>query len=186
MTVNVARAEAAGLTTEYEDRTYAFCGPGCRRAFAEEPATYAAQADAARRFAEKPGLPVIDDGMRRWYDSCSCCLSEAYPEIKAALDAEHEVAAVTPIDLAAVATSPRRNERDSPTLERSNRMTDRRTVAVNEDPVCGMTVDVDQARRKGLTTELEGREYVFCGKGCLLEFRDTPDQYLDPRHMPMM
>jgi hypothetical protein len=26
--------------------------------------------------------------MRRWYESCSCCLSDAYPDVKAALDAE--------------------------------------------------------------------------------------------------
>jgi YHS domain-containing protein len=65
-------------------------------------------------------------------------------------------------------------------------MTERRTVAANEDPVCGMTVDFEAAREKGLTTEFEGREYGFCGKGCLLEFRDNPEQYLDPRHLPMM
>jgi YHS domain-containing protein len=65
-------------------------------------------------------------------------------------------------------------------------MTDRRTVAADEDPVCGMTVDVEQAREKGLTLEFEGRDYAFCGKGCLLEFRDDPEQFLDPRHLPMM
>ena len=93
MTVTVADAEAAGLTTEYEGRTYAFCRAGCQRAFAEEPATYAAQAaaqeaQAAANAAEPRALPVIDAGMRRWYESCSCCLSDAYPDIKAALDAE--------------------------------------------------------------------------------------------------
>jgi len=65
-------------------------------------------------------------------------------------------------------------------------MTDRRAVPADEDPVCGMTVDVEQARAKGLTLEFEGREYAFCGKGCLLEFRDDPDTFLDPRHVPMM
>jgi YHS domain-containing protein len=48
MTVKVAAAEAAGLTTEYEGKTYAFCRSGCQRAFAEEPAMYAAQAEQAR------------------------------------------------------------------------------------------------------------------------------------------
>ncbi|HEX2626947.1 MAG TPA: YHS domain-containing protein [Candidatus Limnocylindrales bacterium] len=65
-------------------------------------------------------------------------------------------------------------------------MTDRRAVPADEDPVCGMTVDIEQARAKGLTLEFEGREYAFCGKGCLLEFRDDPDTFLDPRHVPMM
>ena len=65
-------------------------------------------------------------------------------------------------------------------------MTDRRAVAENEDPVCGMTVDVERARANGLTLEFEGREYAFCGKGCLLEFRDDPEPFLDPRHLPTM
>jgi YHS domain-containing protein len=65
-------------------------------------------------------------------------------------------------------------------------MTDIRTTAPNEDPVCGMTVDVEQARAKGLALTHEGHEYVFCGKGCLLEFRDDPAKYLDPGHRPQM
>ncbi|MBA3236137.1 MAG: YHS domain-containing protein [Chloroflexi bacterium] len=32
----------------------------------------------------------------------------------------------------------------------------------------------------------EGTEYAFCGKGCLLEFRDDPNQYLDPSYRPSM
>jgi YHS domain-containing protein len=65
-------------------------------------------------------------------------------------------------------------------------MTDRRSVAPTEDPVCGMTVDPDQARQNGLTLTHEGTEYAFCGKGCLLEFRDDPGQYLDPAYTPSM
>ena len=32
----------------------------------------------------------------------------------------------------------------------------------------------------------DGREYVFCGKGCLLEFGDDPEKYLDPAYTPSM
>ena len=53
-----------------------------------------------------------------------------------------------------------------------------RTVAPTEDPVCGMTVDVEQARAKGLVLEQDGREFGFCGKGCFLEFRDDPETFL--------
>ena len=53
-----------------------------------------------------------------------------------------------------------------------------------KDLVCGMTVDVHDARSKGLATTYEDREYVFCGKGCLLEFRDDPEKYLDPGYEP--
>lgn len=100
MTVNVARAEEAGLTLEHDGRTYAFCRSGCRRAFEAEPATYVAKAEAAvtaQAETAKPGLVVIDEGMRRWYESCSCCLSDAYPDIKAALDAERAAQAAPPV-----------------------------------------------------------------------------------------
>jgi len=47
MTVDVGRAEAAGLLLEHEDRTYGFCRSGCRAAFVDDPAEYVARADAA-------------------------------------------------------------------------------------------------------------------------------------------
>jgi YHS domain-containing protein len=99
MTVDVGRAEAAGLLLEHEGRTYAFCQSGCRRAFVDGPEEYVAKAEAATAAQAGPkALPVIDEGMRRWYESCSCCLSDAYPEVKAQLDAERAAAAQPPVD----------------------------------------------------------------------------------------
>ncbi|MFN8520274.1 MAG: YHS domain-containing protein [Chloroflexota bacterium] len=106
MRVDVEGAEAAGLLLERDGRTYGFCRPGCRRAFLEEPEVYVARADAAAAAAaaadaatrQERSLPGIDEGMRRWYESCSCCLSDAYPEIKAQLDAEHAAASVPPVE----------------------------------------------------------------------------------------
>ena len=66
------------------------------------------------------------------------------------------------------------------------RMNDIRHTDPNEDPVCGMRVDVDAARAKGLTHTHEGREYVFCGKGCFLDFKDDPASFLDPNRVPSM
>ena len=65
-------------------------------------------------------------------------------------------------------------------------MTEHRTIAPTEDPVCGMTVDVAKARSKDLATTYEGREYVFCGKGCFLEFRDDPETFLAPGYVATM
>ena len=103
MTVDVERAEADGLTLEHADRTWAFCRSGCRRAFLEEPEAYIAKAEAAHAISVPAeataggALPVIDEGMRRWYESCACCLSDAYPEIKQALDDERAAAAAPPV-----------------------------------------------------------------------------------------
>ena len=100
MTVDVAKAEADGFTIEHEGKTYAFCRSGCLRAFREEPEVYAAKAEQAHAIIvpQAKGLPVIDEGMRRWYESCSCCLSDAYPDIKAALDAERAAESQPPVD----------------------------------------------------------------------------------------
>jgi YHS domain-containing protein len=107
MTVEVNRAEAAGLLLDLDGRTFAFCGPGCRRAFVDGPAEFLHEdehaAVAAAHGADVTAhghaeLPVIDEGMRRWYESCSCCLSEAFPEIKAQLDAERAAAALAPVE----------------------------------------------------------------------------------------
>jgi P-type Cu+ transporter len=54
------------------------------------------------------------------------------------------------------------------------------------DPVCGMTVDPEAARAKGLVAEHNGVTYYFCGKGFMLEFRDDPDKYFDPSYTPSM
>ena len=98
MTVDVVHAEEAGLLLEHEGRTYAFCRSGCRCAFVEAPLEYVANAQALAAAAQAPkGLPVIDEGMRRWYESCSCCLSDAYPDIKAQLDAERDASAQAPV-----------------------------------------------------------------------------------------
>ena len=54
------------------------------------------------------------------------------------------------------------------------------------DPVCGMSVDPADAEAKGLVAEHNGVTYWFCGRGCLLEFRDDPDHFLDQGYQPSM
>ena len=60
-------------------------------------------------------------------------------------------------------------------------MTNETTTAT--DPVCGMMIDTTTSQ---LSLEHDGKIYWFCGKGCLLEFRDDPGRYLDPSHIPSM
>ena len=54
-------------------------------------------------------------------------------------------------------------------------------MAIVKDPVCGMDVDTEKST---LSLEHEGETYWFCGKGCLLEFRDDPERFLDPAYVP--
>jgi YHS domain-containing protein len=98
MRVSVDDAEADGLLVELDGRTWAFCREACRDAFISEPAGYVARAMAAPAAAgpaDAGAAPDIDEGFRRWYESC---LSDAYPDIKARLDAERAAAAQPPVD----------------------------------------------------------------------------------------
>lgn len=50
------------------------------------------------------------------------------------------------------------------------------------DPVCGMSVDPEA--RPELHVDYDGRRFWFCGKGCMLEFRDAPARYTAPGYQP--
>ena len=56
-------------------------------------------------------------------------------------------------------------------------------MAIETDPVCGMEVDTATGT---LSFEYQGTTYWFCGKGCLLEFRDDPERFLRSDHEPSM
>jgi len=56
-------------------------------------------------------------------------------------------------------------------------------MTIEKDPVCGMDVDTSTT---DLKVEHDGQTYWFCGRGCLLEFRDDPEKYLDPDYVPSM
>jgi len=44
-----------------------------------------------------------------------------------------------------------------------------------------MQVDTQAAQ---WTAEHGGRTYYFCSRGCMLDFKDDPDKYLDPAYKP--
>lgn len=58
---------------------------------AGSPNESAAHAVAHDGGTARPAL-AIDEGVRRWYESCRCCLSDAYPEAVKQLDAERDAA----------------------------------------------------------------------------------------------
>jgi YHS domain-containing protein len=112
MIVSIDEARDAGLTLEYPEREYAFCAAGCQAKFARDPKAFIPKVEAwlARRadeahpsvdahaHAASDALPDIDTGMREWYKSCRCCLSDAYPKVVEVLDAERADAAAQPAD----------------------------------------------------------------------------------------
>ena len=102
MIVDIAAARDRGLTLEYPDREYSFCSASCQSKFAKDPKAYVPKveawlarqrdhAESATHADDRPAstaLPVIDAGVRAWYASCRCCLSDAYPQVVEVLDRE--------------------------------------------------------------------------------------------------
>ena len=54
-------------------------------------------------------------------------------------------------------------------------------MSIAIDPVCGMEVDTATSL---LSFDYEGETYWFCGKGCLLDFKDDPAGLPRPRTTP--
>src|SRR4051812_41210531 len=109
MTVDLADARAHGLALQYPNREYAFCSAACQAKFAKDPSAHATKVEAwiAAQVAAteggyphtgSPETPVIDAGMRAWYSSCRCCLSDAHPSVVEALDLERAQMQVAPVD----------------------------------------------------------------------------------------
>lgn len=104
MIVDLADAREHGLTLEYPEREYGFCSAGCQAKFAKNPSAYRAKVeDWLGAQASPPDVhahaaigetPIIDAGIRAWYASCRCCLSDAHPSVVEILDKER--AAPTP------------------------------------------------------------------------------------------
>ncbi len=110
MVVDLAEARAEGLTLAHAEREYGFCSSGCLRKFAKSPNEYVPKVDAwlAKGDAHGGGTehahgtaiaaPAIDAGIRAWYESCRCCLSDAHPQIVEVLDRERAATAQAPAD----------------------------------------------------------------------------------------
>jgi YHS domain-containing protein len=112
MVVEIAEARDQGLTVEYKEREYGFCSAGCKTKFAKDPTAYVPKVEAwletARGHAHTPGeahpstasaeVTNIDAGIRAWYASCRCCLSDAHPQIVEILDKERAMAQQAPAE----------------------------------------------------------------------------------------
>jgi len=108
----------------------------------------------------------IDAGVRAWYKSCRCCLSDAHPDVVAVLDAERDAA-----------KAPRADAGICEVAEGTVNTGEVSAMAKILDPICDMVVDVDEQRGRGLTLEHDGATYAFCAPGCKRTFEKDPAKY---------
>ena len=113
MVVDIAEARDQGLTVQFAEREYGFCSAGCKTKFAKDPPAYVPKVEAwlttGGGHAHTSGaevhvstasaeIPAIDAGMRAWYSSCRCCLSDAHPQVVEILDRERATAQQAPAE----------------------------------------------------------------------------------------
>ena len=110
----------------------------------------------------------IDAGVRAWYSSCRCCLSDAHPGVVAVLDAERDAAKESRADAGICEVA------EAPQMENTKEVA---VMAKTLDPICDMVVDVEEQRGRGLTSEHGGTTYAFCGPGCKKAFDKEPGKY---------
>jgi len=129
---------------------------------------------SARAGMAGEAMPEIDAGIRRWYASCRCCLSDAHPEVVAVLDAERDAVNEARAEAGICEVAETEEAAPAPPIARQKEVV---TMAKILDPVCDMVVDVDAQRAKGLTSEHAGKTYAFCGPGCKRGFDKDPSKY---------
>lgn len=93
MAMRIDAAIEDGLVAEHDSHTYFFCRAGCLEQFSADPTRFITSHHDSEPVRRSDAAIEIDAGMRLWYESCSCCLSDAHPEVKAALDAERKAKA---------------------------------------------------------------------------------------------
>jgi YHS domain-containing protein len=113
MIVDLDEARDEGLILEYGEREYGFCSAGCQQKFAKNPNAYIPKVEAwltrgddghgggagtEHAHGASTEAPVIDAGIRAWYKSCRCCLSDAHPQIVEVLDREQTATAQAPVE----------------------------------------------------------------------------------------
>ncbi|MDQ2911663.1 MAG: YHS domain-containing protein [Chloroflexota bacterium] len=107
MVVDFDEARAEGLTLDHAGREYGFCSASCQQKFAKDPSAYIPKVEAwlanggggtEHAHGYNAAKPTIDAGIRAWYESCRCCLSDAHPQIVEVLDRERAAKAQAPAD----------------------------------------------------------------------------------------
>jgi Cu+-exporting ATPase len=50
--------------------------------------------------------------------------------------------------------------------------------SASKDPVCGMDVDLAEAKAAGRMSQYQGKTYYFCADSCKRDFDKDPSKYI--------
>ena len=175
MTVDEGKAKAAKRVIEYQGQTYGFCSDGCKKKFEADPAKYLDKAKG--KPAAMPMTMAMADPKEATNPVCGMKVEVA--EAKAAkLTSEHEGM------MYFFCSDHCKKQFDvSPAKHVAQAKPPAMTMAMAEpteatDPVCGMKVDVAEAKAAKLTSEHQGKTYFFCSDHCKKQFDAGPAKYL--------
>ena len=171
MAVDEVKARAANRLSQYQGRTYYFCSDGCKERFDADPAKCLAK-------DESPAVTMVAMDSQEARDPV-CGMKVDVAEAKAAkLTSGHQ----GQIYFFCNEGCKKRFDAD-PAKCLAKAKSRSMTMATSEskeatDPVCGMKVDVAEAKAAKLTSEHQGKMYFFCNDGCKKKFDAAPASFL--------
>lgn len=119
----------------------------------------------------QPGEKIVTSGM-------FLIDSESRMKLAAArlMEDKAEQPAPSQAPAAAVAPTPAAAPAPQPTMPAADPQ--KSSAEKVKDPVCGMTVNQDQAMADGLTAEVDGKTSYFCSADCKEQFEQDPQRFL--------
>jgi len=164
MTVEESEASAAKRLSEHHGTTYYFCGELCKRRFDEDADKFLkSETEPSIQTAAHPAEAMASGPEEHGEESAvtGAVMSTPLHEMP---DPAREGATLAALDPAARVTA------------NPEEMVKSETAAV--DPVCGMKVEAETARRAGRASLHQGTNYFFCTAECQRNFDEDPDWVL--------
>jgi YHS domain-containing protein len=164
MNVDRAKARADGLCAEHGGDTYFFCNTGCKKEFAEHPATFLTPRTSVA------GLSAQESG-----DHHSAAVSHS--ETPGGM---RHAPATVPASSSHGQTPTQEPAAPQSTPHGAQAPSGPSFISVAVDPVCGMKVNPATSRMANRLKEFQGITYYFCNDGCKQEFQENPTQFIIP------
>ncbi len=174
LNVDAGKVKATGLQSTFNYKTYSFCSPACKDHFEKNPERYAdPKADIAGAGGQTPGpQPAGADTALDPVSGEAVNLSQAKEQ---GLTSDYDGKAYY------FANSASKQDFDkNPALYFKEGAGQKVGGAAGlvVDPVCGLPVTAEMAKKVGWTSEYQGKTYYFDTEGCKQRFDKDPRRYL--------
>ena len=172
LNVDAGKAKAAGLVSTFNHKTYSFCSEACQNHFEKNPGRYAepktivAGGDGQTAASEPSQGDITLDPVSGQEVNLSGAKTQG-------LTSDYQGKTYY------FASSASKQDFDkNPELYFKEGAGQRSVAGMVLDPVCGLPVTAEMAKKVGWTSEYQGKTYYFDTEGCKQRFDKDPRRYL--------